>query len=126
MEDLPLSLVRGENLFQERFFEDDERQSTVSRNHFSLFDQGYTENEKRFGYRLIDWLVLIATARDDRDAAQEALRPIVNALVEDRVFSTGNFRVKNVRPDTAPQFSDQLENGRFVASAALVFQVVPV
>ncbi len=129
IESLVLSpmLVRGQNLFQEKFFEDDASDdAAVDKDHISLFDQGYTENEKRFSYRMLDWIVLIATARDDRDSAAEALRPIVNKLVEDRVFSTTMFNVKSVRADTAPQFSDQLENGRFVASASVLFQVVPL
>lgn len=113
-----LSLTKGSNLFEEQIHETD----TVG-DHIALFDDGYNTQVAR--RRRLAWQVRIVSIRDTRSGAIESLRPIVDHLVNEKVFPLTNYQIINATESASPTFVQDLENGRAVAQTVIVVDVIP-
>ncbi len=117
-----VDLTLGDNLLVEV---EHEGESLPSGAIVSLYSETYDTPEPRFGYRLIEWPVLITANGSTRLESINSIRPLVNALVEDRAFTLPGFAVKNVRVESAPEFVSRNQSGRFRSQATLLFFVIP-
>lgn len=117
------SMTKGQNLFEEQFLDQKTvEQLGLSEDYFVIFDEGYEQAGSP--YRL-NWSVRIATQRDRRDQAIDALRPIVNEFVNKHRIALASFTIANVTVSQAPKFEEQVEeSGKFIASAILTLMVI--
>lgn len=125
LETLGLGLTKGTNLFADALL--DESDTLV--NQIVLLDAGY-EEQPAFRHLHLLWSVRILTARQARNDALEALRPIVAALLNSRFLATSDasesYRVLTVRPVSAPTLTEKLDRGRYLAETTVQLQVIPV
>lgn len=118
-----VSLTKGTNLFEEQF-QNEPLPGVSLDNQYVVFNDGFTEDPAS-SFRKITWNVRISARRKRRDAALDALRPIVSEVLADGRISLSGFSIIDTSVLTSPEFVAQDEDGRFEAQVVLAFVVIP-
>ena len=120
-----LSLTKGTNLFTGDMIDDPAKLT----DQLVLFDEGYEEIPAR--HLRVNWNVKLQTSRTNHNAAMEALRPSVNALINETQFTmssgaTERFKVLKVRLVSSPDVTERLSSGRYLAEAIVQLDVINI
>lgn len=120
-----LDLTKGTNLFAENYIDEPD----LIQDQIVLFDAG---NEQIGGYFNVHlkWGVRLVTTRKTRLEAAEALRPILNTMIDKRTFAAtsdqnNKFKILRVELVGSPSITAKTESGRFAAQCILEFRTIP-
>lgn len=120
-----LNLTKGTNLFAENYIDEPD----LIKDQIVLFDAGNQQVEGYFNVHL-RWSVRLVTTRKTRLEAAEALRPILNTLIDKRTFlatsdENEKFKILRVELIGSPSITAKTETGRFAAQCTLEFRTIP-
>lgn len=114
-----LSLTQGTNFFYGFVLNDADKIA----DELYMLNAGYTPLALQHVH--VNWSLRFVTTRKTRDAALDALQPVVDELKREKRKRLTNFTILTVRELQAPEVTQRLPNGRFLAEATLQFQVIP-